>query len=208
MPINRIKGEGDDLVDVEELITTSDNLDGKKALVTNAVLNARAGSISTYPLRAIVPVDASTNSYYLLGVVSHQLLFNNTDWDKWRNNTEGTIKVSAARTTTYSSNLQTNYNHKGIYVILNVTAKTGAPSITMKLEVKNPITAGYSAFTATSAAITTTGTYILALHPALVDTAGVFHLACDALLPRSWRLYVSHANADSITYSVSYALMV
>ena len=210
MGINRIKGEGDDLVDVEELVGYDDNLDGKKGLVTNALIHGRLdnSSVATVPASCGAFADGQSNYGYGLRIQSRLFAFNGTTWDGWKNNLEGTLLASAARTVTTYSTDQTNYNHKGTYLFVNVTAIGAAPSITVRLSMKDSISGLYSAISAISAPITAVGTYVIALHPALIDTAGTFHLACDALLPRTWRLRIAHANTDSITYSISYQSIV
>ena len=209
MPINRIKGEGDDLVDVEELAAATDNIHGKKGLVTKSEMYGRQSATRSSPLKIAEITSESLSNYgYRLIIASNLMGFDGTNWQKWNNNTEGTLLASAARTATTYSTDQTNYNHKGIYIFINVSAIVTAPSITVRLSMKDSISGLYGAITAVSAPITAVGNYIVALHPALIDTAGVYHLACDGLLPRTWRLRIAHVNSNSITYSVSYALTV
>ena len=193
------------LIDVETLASQNVNLDGLKGLVTASEGYGRLDSGSSKPFRiGYAQLDTHpVTSLYPQIVLAYNFGFNGTTFDRWRNNTEGTLLASAARTATTYSTDQTNYNHKGIYIFVNVTAIVTAPSITVRLEMKDSISGLYTAITASSAAITAVGKYILALHPALIDTAGIFHLACDAMLPRTWRLRVLHGNANSITYSVS-----
>lgn len=208
MPINRIKGEGDDLVDVEEIVASMD-IHGKKAAVTASAMIGRITASLWREMYFNRPrVHGLSKDTYMQQVMNFNLGFNGTSWDLWENNLEGTLLASAARTVTLYSAEQTNFNHKGIYLFINVSAIVTAPSLTIRLLMKDSISGLFSAFTAYTPAITAVGTYVIALHPGLVDTAGTFCLACDAMLPRTWKLHVVHANTDSITYSISYQSIV
>jgi hypothetical protein len=141
-----------------------------------------------------------------LQVASCGMGFNGTTWDRVRNNQQGTLLASAARTATVSSSDQTNYNVRGVKVFIDVTAVTGTPSITVAIEEKDSIGGDYKAIL-TSAAITgilTTPT-ILTVYPGVTVAANV---ALSEPLSRTWRVTVTHANADSITYSVSYCYIL
>lgn len=113
---------------------------------------------------------------------------------------------SAARTATPTPGPGGDYpylaNHqrfKGCHVILDVTAVTATPSVTVDIE-------GYDYGSdswynlLTGVAVTATGTNIYKVHPDLTAVAN--QVAKDGL-PYLWRVTVSHADADSITYSLS-----
>lgn len=142
--------------------------------------------------------DAAVNVYALVQY-ARQAAFNGTTWDRWRNNTVGTLLASAARTATTSSADQTLFNGRGVAVIIDVTAVTGAPSVTFAIEVKDSVSSKYVAVL-TSAAITGTGTTRLRIYPGITATANV---SASDIMDRTWRVTATHANADSITYSVS-----
>lgn len=114
------------------------------------------------------------------------------------NNDPVTILSSAARTATNSSADQTNHTGRGLLVAINVTAVTATPSITVSIENKETIGDTYTAVL-TSAAITGTGTTWLKLYPGIAAAANV---AASDLLAHTYRITVTHADADSITYSV------
>lgn len=117
-------------------------------------------------------------------------------------NVEGTALASAARTaTTNSPDLANNFG-KTILVIVNVTAITGEPSITIKVQGKDPASGAFYDLLS-SASITAIGTYVLQVGAGLPETA---NQSANKPLPKTFRISVTHANADSITYSVGYSL--
>ena len=135
-------------------------------------------------------------------------LFNNTNWDRQRGNTELTLLASAARTATTNSSDQTNYNHRGVLVTLDVTAITDTPSIVLKIQAKDPVSSKYETLLE-AAAVTATGTHSYVVYP-----AGDMAAAEDVVeaqpfpLPRTWRVSVEHADTDSITYSVGASMIL
>ena len=136
-------------------------------------------------------------------LAADQMTFNGTTWGRQRGNVEGTLLSSSARTATVSSSDQTNYNGRGVIVFINVTSITSTPSVVFTVEVKDPISAVYTALL-TSAAIVATGHTVLRLCPGITAAANV---AVSEALPRTWRVTATHGDADSITYSVGYAVL-
>lgn len=117
-------------------------------------------------------------------------------------NKEGTAFESEARTATVSSADITNFSGCGITVVLDVTAKGTAPSITLKIEQKDPASGKYVALL-TSAAVTTVTTGVYKVYPGLTAAANV---TVNGILGRTFRITMTHSNADSITYSVGYSI--
>lgn len=119
-------------------------------------------------------------------------------------NETGVALALAARTATTSSANLINRNCAGIRVFINVTALVDTPSITVSIEEKDPISGNYVALL-TSAAITTTGQKTtLVIYPGLTAAANV---VASSVLPRDFRITVTHGDADSITYSICYSLI-
>lgn len=89
--------------------------------------------------------------------------------------------------------------YRGAYFIIDVTAVTATPSITVTV-------AGVDRFSGKtfdileSAAITATGTTTLQIAPGITAVANTDE---DSLLPPVFRVSVTHADADSITYSIA-----
>ena len=125
--------------------------------------------------------------------------FNGSTWDRFRTNHEATAFASAARTASSNSSDLTNYNARGVKVVIDVTAASATPSVVFTIAGKCTLSGKYYAILA-SAAITGTGTTVLTVYPGATAAANV---AVSDVLPRLWRVEAVHADADSITYSVS-----
>jgi hypothetical protein len=158
------------------------------------VVHSSAGSVAS-----VVPAQESLSSANGLMVCSQNLDFNNSQFDRHRSNFEATVLASAARTTSTNSSDQTNYNGAGATLTIDVTSVTDTPSITVAIKYKDTLSGKYVALL-TSAAITAVGTYTLRVYPGCVAVANE---VANAPLPRVWRAEVTHADTDSITYSIS-----
>ena len=72
-------------VDQELLNSTTDNLDGKQALVVEAVLFGRDSSTGVFPIRInTVGNDAVSSTAYALQTLAHNYGFNGTNFDRHR----------------------------------------------------------------------------------------------------------------------------
>lgn len=146
--------------------------------------------------------DAATKS-----VQATSRLYNGSTYEDERSNTEGTLLASAARTaTTYSSD-QTSHNHRGVLMILNVTANPGAAeTLTVSLEAKDSISSGYRSITAFATVSATNARYAFVVYPGAVETTDNTSTQTQGLpVPRTWRAGVTHSAAGSWTYSLSVA---
>jgi|GEM_PF-2081880 len=145
-----------------------------------------------------------------IGMVTIDLLsgFNGSSWDRWRNNTEGILLVSAARTMAVSSPLQTNHNSRGVLVILSVTAASGTGGLTLNIVGRDPVSSTDYNLNVNPTAVTAIGISVYALYPNASGTSIHVKQSTSLILPRTWSIYVSHADASSYTYSVGYSLIV
>lgn len=108
------------------------------------------------------------------------------------------VMASAARTATHSVTMVTPC--LGGVFIIDCTAVTVTPSVVFTVAGVDP--ASDKAYTIlASAAITGTGTTVLRIHPSL--TAAANTIAKD-VLPQALKITATHANADSITYSLGF----
>ena len=140
-------------------------------------------------------------------VHSVKSIFNGTAWDRERSNEEATLLASAARTATANSADQTNYNGRGLLVYVDVTVDPAAASITPSLQVKDSIGGGYFTIWTAAAALTATGDAVYYFGDGV--SGGSFTESLPFGLPaRTWRLAMTHADADSITYSVSAVVLL
>ncbi len=137
-----------------------------------------------------------------------ELLYNEATWDRARGNTEGTLLASAARTATVTSTDTTNYNNNsGLLLFIDVTSITASPSVTAQLDWKDPASGDYEPVWIATVAIVGTGEYIYMFGLGGVGSAGEYDEAVNILIPRTFRLTMTHADSDSITYSVGYNLL-
>lgn len=114
-----------------------------------------------------------------------------------------TLLPSSARTATTNSNDINNRTSCGVHVIIDVTAASATPSVVFKIQGKDPLSGKYYDLL-TSAAITGTGTTVLKVFP---SATAATNLAVNDFLPKVWRVLATHADTDSITYSVSANLL-
>lgn len=122
--------------------------------------------------------------------------------DPLRGTSALTVLASGARTTTQTQPDATNYNHRGIRVIIDVTSP-GTGSITLTVQGKDANGIYYTLLT--GAAITTTSTNQYEVFPGSPVTANA---TVNSFLPRTYRTVVTANNANSVTYSVSAELML
>ncbi len=134
-----------------------------------------------------------------LNTVAAQFMYNGTvsTWFQRRGNENPTILPSQARTAS-TSDLKQNPTARSGHFIIDITAITGSPSITIDIEAED-IASGKFYPLLTSNALSTVGTTILKIGPGYVP---VPNLTAADNLPFQIRVSVTNANADSITYSV------
>lgn len=119
------------------------------------------------------------------------------------NNVNVSVFASTARTATHNSADLTNYNGRGLHLVIDVTASSATPSVTFTIQGKDELSGKYYTLLV-SAAITGTGTTVLRVYPGLTAAA---NLVATDVLPRTWRVLATHADADSITYSVGASVL-
>lgn len=111
--------------------------------------------------------------------------------------------ASAARTASANSAeiVLGNY-YSGVIVSIDATAITATPSVTFSIQVLTP--QGDWVSVLTSAAVTAAGDTLLYAGPNIATTANV---SANIYLPNRIRIAATHADADSITYSVQVILI-
>jgi hypothetical protein len=130
------------------------------------------------------------------------MLYNPTTltFDRERGNEYRQILASAARTASTASPLQTNYNHRGVYVYVRVTAGTGY-SITPAIFLQDEQTGEwYDQYLSTTFTGPPPQHIRLLVYPGITTSPT---LAFSSVVPRTWGVYITHGNANSVTYSVS-----
>lgn len=111
-----------------------------------------------------------------------------------------TCYASAARTATPAAMVAVrNPGLRGLVVVIDVTAVDSTPSVVFTVQGYDSVSGKYYTLLA-SAAITGTGTTVLKVFPGGTAAA---NLVANDLVPAAWRVIAAHADANSITYSVS-----
>jgi len=108
------------------------------------------------------------------------------------------IYQSAARTATPTAIQVDDDNVQGIQVIIDVTASAATPSVVPTIDGFDPLSEKWYNLL-TGSAITGTSTTVLRIHPELTAAA---NLTAQDFLPEVYRVVMTHADADSITYTV------
>lgn len=122
-----------------------------------------------------------------------------------------TLLSSAARTATPTPAAFTNEYHKGVLLIVDVTAGAATPSVTPEIEVQDPVTSSWLNWWVAAAAITSTSAaqYKYLLYPGANETEpATITEAVNIPLPRTLRLGMTHGDADSLTYSVAGIMLI
>lgn len=184
--------------------STLTNTDGSSNV--SSPVNLNVTQIGTLAVQ-MAGSDGATSTHLLLLAPG---LYNGATHDQQRGNLDNiTVLASAAHTTAQTSADMTNYNHKGIIVVLNVSAGT-TPSLTLEVDGKDPVSSAYYSLLTASAAVAATGTFVYMVYPGAsttVTNTGVTQ-SSGMVLPRTWRVKVSVGNSNSITYSVAASLIV
>lgn len=110
---------------------------------------------------------------------------------------------SAARTASPTPTDLVNNSSRGIIVVTDISAIGGAaPQIQVTIQGKDPISGNYYNMLV-SPVYSIVATNVIQLYPGISETPNIKE---SAILPASYRILVTHSNADSITYSVSASL--
>lgn len=130
------------------------------------------------------------------------VLYNGSNADRQRSNTDISVFASAARTTAQSSD-QTNYNGRGVRVVLSVTVASGTGGLTVHVRGKDSISGNYYDLLVAGSAVAGTGTFVYDVYPGVAAAANGITLTASAFVPRNWNVQVAVGDASSYTYSVS-----
>jgi hypothetical protein len=117
-----------------------------------------------------------------------------------------TVYASAARTATPAAVTVPTGRYNSLHLVIRATAATSTPSVVCTIDALDPVSGVYYNLL-TSAAITESGvpfTRVLKVGPGLPVTAD---LSANDVLPSTIRVTMTHADSDSITYSVGATLM-
>jgi len=133
--------------------------------------------------------------------------FNGSTWDRFRNNVELTLIASGNYSSTQFSPDQTNYNHRGVIAWIDITAVPGTDTVTLAVQGKDPTSGKYYTLGSDSAR-STTGLFACLVYPGVTDTQTIMAGESGLVLPRTWRVRVSHSGTGTFTYSVGACLIL
>jgi hypothetical protein len=115
-------------------------------------------------------------------------------------NTTALLDKTNATTTQYSAD-QTNTNHRGLILVVNVSA-VAAGTIAVSVQGKDPVSGiYYTLFTGPAVATPITTTY--QVYPGSTPSASAY----NGPLPTIWRVMVTAVNALPISYTAGAALI-
>lgn len=113
---------------------------------------------------------------------------------------------SAARTAAIQSEEQkSDGSYKGILLIIDATAETGTAEVTPNIQAYDPVSAAWYTVWTAAAAISATGDFTYLLYPGATD--GNFTEVDGIPIPIWWRLSMTVADTDSLTYSAAAHLL-
>ena len=139
------------------------------------------------------PTAAPANDGYSNPTITHEgadgMLYNNSTWDRARNNFVATADSSAARTATVAGATVTNYNARGAVITIKVTAVSGTtPTLVAKLQYSPDAGTTWIDYTAkpVTETISAIGQTTLVVYPGVTEVA---NSAVSLPLPRTLRMY-------------------
>lgn len=130
--------------------------------------------------------------------------FNGTTWDRERGNFDTAALITASgATTTQTGSDQTNYNGRGVKVVLDMTT-VGTGSVTLEIDGKDAASGKYYPIL-TGAAVATNSTNVYEIFPGATAAANA---VANSQLPRVWRVKVTANNANATTYTVGASVIL
>lgn len=188
------------------LASTTPVTTATEGLQTNAVL---FGNSSANTLRALLTATGfgtgGSGASTLMVADARASAANAGTYEPVFNNLNTSILASAARTTTQTSADQTNPNHRGIKIVLDVTV-AGSGSITLTLNGKD-LNSGKYYNILTGSAVSTISTNVYTVFPG-ATAVGSGNVTVSDMISRLFQIVETANNANTMTYSVSYSLLV
>jgi hypothetical protein len=181
---------------------------GDTALLTHATRGLKASINSV----AITDADNTGNNYLSLSDIDNNVLqikallrvFNGVGWDRQRGTLAASYAASAARTATLTGADQVNYNHRGLIITVNITARAAATTLTLSLQFKDPVSGEYvTVFTAAAPMDSADATFTYVLMTGTIVTTGSLTEKINMPIARTSRITVTPSDANSVTYSVA-----
>jgi hypothetical protein len=170
-------------------------------------LYGKGTAVGDTALKSANAADALTPTAGL-EATAYQLVFNGSSWDRERGNVNVTLLANAARTAAATADVVL-YNHRGIVIFIDVTARAGTTTLTPKVSVKDPVSGVYiDVWTAAAPIDTADATFAYLFYPQIAPAATTYTEELDTTLARDVRLTVTPSDTDAVTYSVGACVLV
>ena len=151
--------------------------------------------------------DTVSNAGPNLTQNANEYIFNGTTWERRRGNvdTAALLTYAAAAAGTNGAD-QTNYNGRGVKLVVDITALTGvSPTLTVTLQGKDAASGKYYNILV-SAALVAVATTVLEVYPGIATAANVTQ---GVALPRTWRVITAiGGTTPAVTATVGASLIV
>mgnify|MGYP000863785694 CR=1 FL=1 len=150
-------------------------------------------------------------------VGADMMVFNGSTWDRFRNNVYGGIADTGAKTASFNSGTQVNYNHAGAFIGATISAVSGtSPTLTAQLQISYDNGTTFINFGPATTALTAAGSILIGCYPTQFEVATSATLVAlttgatqtvliNAPLPRIWRIaYTIGGTTPSFTFTNDY----
>lgn len=114
-----------------------------------------------------------------------------------------TLYASVARTATPTAGLVSMRGRRGVQIVIVATASADTPSVVPTIQCHDPLSDTFYTIL-TGAAITGASTVVLTVYPGATAVANV---STGNVIPDVFKVVMTHADGDSITYSVAAHLL-
>lgn len=174
-------------------------------------INSQTGLSVGLAAEGYAQADGASNSHSspaqhgtgALKFATYPYRYNESTWDRVRNNHNVSLLASTSRSSDANSADQTNYNASAHILYLAYDTATGA-ALTPSLQLKDGVSARYATvWTAAAAVATTTGLYTYCFDPAGSTGSTGFTEVWRGRPGRTWRLAVAHSSSGATQYSAS-----
>lgn len=153
--------------------------------------------------------DAVSNTIFAVKTCSYGAYYNGLTWDRKRGVVAQTIAASAARTAALTNADMVNYNHSGVLIVVNVTARAVATTLTPKLQHKDSVSGEYvDVWTAAAPIDSADGTFTFLIMTGTIVTTGSYTEKVNMAVGKTTRIIVTPSDASSVTYSVAVSWML
>jgi hypothetical protein len=190
--------------------------DGRLVVVLAGPDGSGSSPVDTeLPAAAALADSAANPTVPLIGTAG--LLYNGSTWERARGTVSQSGLLSGASSASRNTGNGLNYNHRGVQILLDVTATpNNAETLQIVLQGQDPTSAKFmdlATFTALTAsalgAAPTTETYCYTVYPGAAETiANPKHEVQGLPIPRTFRVRAVHSAGGSWTYTVSWTVLL